>query len=682
MSPHLIAIVKAGTGRLAIIVCLFLALAGEVGDSSLFGSPRTSQQAADPNRQDRPTFRSDVRLIDVDVRVLDREGRFVKGLTIDDFEVWEDSKPQAIAAFSFTDLPVEPAAATANPPSEPEPDVATNNTREGRLYVLLMDAPSTAGPGGLRQGLTYDAYVKQFASQFIREALAPGDIAAVVHVNGTFRDGQPFTSDQRLLMGAVDRYGLGLSGATPELSVSEKVARNHATYTAIQDISQRLGAISGRRKTILWIGGQIEFDPATVACAFARVPPPECVARYAPGLLSAYRDAMSVATRNNVTIHPIDPSGLTTELGETELRRTSALRMVAEDTGGIAVVGTNNIAPQFQAIVRDTSTYYVLGYVPAATYRDGKFHDVRVRVKRPGLTVRARRGYYAPAPDATAPNGSPLPDGVSTAARDALRAPISMRGLAIDLFNAPFKSDGENASVVVGGQITGDLRLNAGDRVALSYQVFTPEGQVHTGGYKVFTLDLQPKTRAEVEEAGLQFVDRITLPPGRYELRLVADQPDGAIGSLVTTLVVPAFDDALSLSGVLLAAASRAEHPTLREDEDLRAALGGTPTALRTFTRGDVLTAFAEVYVREPASLGDVTVTGRLSTAAGEEVKQELAGLSPREPPGPAPGARAGATIEMSLSDVPPGRYVLTVEAKSARDNTRVERRIPVRVEE
>jgi len=170
------------------------------------------------------------------------------------------------------------------------------------------------------------------------------------------------------------------------------VSRNLNTYRAIQDLSERLGAMSGRRKAILWVGGQLQFNPVSGPCA---QPDPRnlcAIPRSAGALLAAYRDAIGAATRNNVAIYPIDPSGMTTELGLGELERMAALRTVAEDTGGIAVVGTNNIAAQYQAIVRDTSTYYVIGYAPATAYRDGKFHAIQVRLKRPGLTVRARKG--------------------------------------------------------------------------------------------------------------------------------------------------------------------------------------------------------------------------------------------------------------------------------------------------
>ena len=75
---------------------------------------------------------------------------------------------------------------------------------------------------------------------------------------------------------------------------------------------------------------------------------------------------------------------------------SARLRTFSEATGGIATVGTNDFAGGFKRIVEDNSAYYVLGYHPAELKQDGKFHEISVKVKRPGVQVRARKGYYAP----------------------------------------------------------------------------------------------------------------------------------------------------------------------------------------------------------------------------------------------------------------------------------------------
>src|SRR5678816_4686940 len=82
--------------------------------------------------------------------------------------------------------------------------------------------------------------------------------------------------------------------------------------------------------------------------------------------------------------------------GTKRLDLQGALRVVAEDTGGEAIVNTNDFVKGFARIVRDNSTYYLLGYSPRTEHVDGRFHSITVRVKRSGVSVRARRGYLAP----------------------------------------------------------------------------------------------------------------------------------------------------------------------------------------------------------------------------------------------------------------------------------------------
>ena len=73
-----------------------------------------------------------------------------------------------------------------------------------------------------------------------------------------------------------------------------------------------------------------------------------------------------------------------------------SLRVLSDETGGFAVVNTNDIAGAFERLVEENSSYYVLGYYPSNDRRDGRFRKIEVRVNKPGLTVRARRGYVAP----------------------------------------------------------------------------------------------------------------------------------------------------------------------------------------------------------------------------------------------------------------------------------------------
>jgi VWFA-related protein len=627
--------------------------------------------------QSAPTFRTGVRVIDLDVFVTDKDGKFVGNLTKDDFEIVEDGRQQEIQSFSYIDLPLPAAVpATANGAPRPEPDVLTNTTPQDRIYVIVMDSPSTQRPPGEHvTGLAYSVLAKRVAAQFIKESLGPGDQVAVVHTQGTFTDSQTFTSNRQLLLASIDRYGRGQSGDIDNLSAPEQVARHLASFKALQDVAERLGAIGGRRKAIVWLGAQLLYAIPTCDSPTCRT-----IRGAYPNILTAYRDAIGAANRNNVAIYAVDPSGLQAELGETELDRRAGLMVVAEDTGGQSLVNTNNFAGGFQSIVRDNSTYYILGYSPATEYRDGKFHDVRVRVKKPGLTVRARKGYFAPSSDTRAASLPPLPAGVTEAARSALRMPISVNGLQLELFAAPLKGTGSVASIVVGGRVTGELALTPRSQIALSYQVFTKDNKVQAGEYKVLMLDLREMNRERAAENGLSFVERLSLPPGSYELRFVVDQPGGNVGSVNVSLAVPTFDEPLALSGILLGALSASDTVTLRADPELRSALGADPTTVRRFPAGDLLAALVEVYSNDARVTGDdLQVKAIVTTAAGVRVSTEAATATPG-----ASGRSIGRWAfkgEIGLGDLQPGDYVLTMEAVSRRrPNQPVRRQIPFTV--
>ena len=120
------------------------------------------------------------------------------------------------------------------------------------------------------------------------------------------------------------------------------------------------------------------------------------------------RDVWDLANKNNVAIYAVDPRGLPTsefdlsqpavslEVDRQYLNATmDTLRVLAEQTDGRAIVNRNDLAAGMRQIVRDTSAYYLLGYNSTQAPSDGKFHEIKVRVKRSGVQVRARRGYWA-----------------------------------------------------------------------------------------------------------------------------------------------------------------------------------------------------------------------------------------------------------------------------------------------
>src|SRR5262245_871462 len=597
-----------------------------------------------------PTFRAEVQYVEIDADVTDPQGRFVRGLTRFDFQLFEDGMQQDLVEFRLVDLPVEAPLPPLDSDRAPvEPDVTTN-IGEGRMYVFLLDKPY--GAGNIGNDVINS---RNWARRFIEGSLRPNDIAAVVHVQGNIRDGQPFTSNRRLLEASVDTSNFDAT-ATAGAGPDEQALAIRNTFQAIQDISERLGPVTGRRKTILWINGSAPFDPSDISGDAARQ----------GSVAFMQRDAIRAATRNNVAIYAIDPAGLTTSQGAGELKRAGALRAIAEETGGEAIVGTNNPGPAIERIVSRSSTYYLLGYYPSIDHRDGKFHNVSVKTRRPGLTVRAKRGYYAPTAEAagTAARPRSLLDGLSVGGREAIRSPAPVRGLEVQLSAAPFKGTKNAASVLIAVQFGGrSLRLGANDQVEISYQPIDRQGKLEKGFRKVFTLNLRPNSRTTAERTGLRFVDRLELPPGRHELRLAAHQPTGGTGSVVAQIEVPDFTkEPLMLSGVVLASRNAAAPQLLLSDPKVTKGLRLDPTAVRRFTRDDELTAFAESYVNGPGSAADVEVTYTISSEAGV-VYHTVPGSKVVN----GEAGRAGYNAKLPLSALEPGNYVITARAMTPR---------------
>jgi VWFA-related protein len=378
-------------------------------------------QAPAPGSLDQPVFRAEITFIEVDVFVTDRNGAFVRDLSKDDFEVLQDGQPRDVTSFAFVDLPLPERrpglAAIADSPR------STGNPGDGRVYALLLDSPMVIGP---TRGTENEAIrrIQRVATQFLDEAFTEDDRMSVVHVQSSGTPVQDLTSSRPHLRSAIGALGTLIQPASMQLLGRQLQVRATLNgYRALEETAERLGAIDGRRKAILWVGGRASFNPGDMGNDAAEM----------SAIMFAHRDAVRAAARNNVAIYPIDPDGLNTSTGARELNRVGGLREVANDTGGIALLNTNNFSGGFERIVRDNSTYYLLGFYPEIDQRDGRFHEITVRVNRPGVNVRARRGFFAP--EGRAPVIDTAPRSPTALAVDALgnmnfREPLLLRTAA------------------------------------------------------------------------------------------------------------------------------------------------------------------------------------------------------------------------------------------------------------
>ena len=583
--------------------------------------------ASRPPQDQPPTFRAGVQYIEIDVRVTDSDGRFVRGLTKDDFVLLEDGKPQTISTSTFVDLERE-SPVTRHVPGTLEPDVATN-AGGGRMWVMLL--------GG------YAQRARLVARRFVEEALGPNDEVAVVLVNGNMSSAQGFTRKRQLLLASIDR----LQSDSPEEFVGDPVVR---AFQVLEELCVRLGRIGGSRKAVLY------FDPPGL---FIDTSP------RGPQRMFAQRDALRAATRNNVAIYVVSTSGLGTEMGLEALSAMGGQRLLAEETGGDAIVNSNNFEDGYQRFVRETNKYYLLGYTPSVEHRDDRFHQLAVRVNRPGVTVRARQGYYAAKADAAESGGKPEPNApdLSADAQDALRLPLSMNGLTIDLATAPFRGVNGRGSVLLSARVRGDaLVLGAGELMEVGFRATTTEGKTTPGAFHVIKLDLTERSREAAQSSGLQFVDWMSLPAGRHQVRFVVHQPNGKTGMVVGDVDVPDFKATVSMSGVVLASSRLSAQPPLKMDEPLRKILGAHPTAERTFARSDTVTAYAELYTNGRPDATSATIAPATQLNRSRPVDVALSFLDQ---------SRFGALARLPVRELQVGDYVLTFDTRVGRQSAR-----------
>ncbi len=669
------------------------------------GQAQTRQTPQAPPATPIPpvTFRTEINYVEVDATVLDRNGNVVRGLTRDDFELLEEGRPQEIALFSFVDLPVERPEQPLFTNRPIEPDVLTNERPfDGRLYVMVLDDLHTAP---LRSMM-----VRAAAREFIRNHLGANDRAAVVHISGRADAAQEFTSNKRLLTEAVDKFmGQKLRSAVlnaieeerqtrgirrEDEAIRDPEAQQRAYYArsmlgSLRSLAQWLDGIRGRRKSIVLFSEGIDYDIYDVFNNSE-----------ATTIREAASEAVAAATRSNVTIYSVDPRGLSAlgsdiidisslpedpnlrmnetgpVLGPTglfdELRiAQDSLRTLSEETGGFAVVNQNDYGTAFGRLVKDNSSYYVLGYYPTNPRRDGRFRKLEVKVKRPGLEVRARKGYVAPKGDTpAAATTTEAREGTSEALRTLLNSPLPESGLPMALAVAPFKGADNKASVLLTVQLAGNrFRFTEKDGaflddLELSMIAVDQKGKVEGGDRSTVELKLRPESRQLVERAGFRVLRRIDLPPGRYQVRLAGRTANaGAAGSVHYDLEVPDFGkQPFSMSGLVLASAHASIVRTAQPDEQLKDVLPGPPTTMRDFLVTDTIAVLAEVYDNERRPHGvDIAATltsdeGRVVFKTEEERRSEE-----------LQGARGGFVFQtqVPLKEIPPGRYLLRVEARS-----------------
>jgi VWFA-related protein len=631
----------------------------------------------------KPTFRAGVDVVQVDVSVLDKDRKPVRGLTAADFTVLEDGKPRPVAAFVPVDLPEpERVPAGAEWLRDVGPDVSTNAVRpEGRLVVIMFDWSIRFVDQELARRIAVAAV----------DQLGPGDLASVVFTSGFANAGTPqnFTADRSRLLAAINRPFAAAIQNPPKGSPfhdprndNDVMLDDPEGYEAgdcycrmcvpdtIGRIADTVREVRGRRKVLLFIGTYVrlyeslqgpttrlgpEFRPGRAGLPVVH-----------PGVCSAYlktaREKMERATSlANLTIHAVDPVGMETAWNSPmggsligQMDRRDDLTALADTTGGRTVLNTNAPEALIPAIIEESGSYYLVAFAPADPGGKGKFHKIEVKVNRPGVSVRTTGGYYSG--ESRARGGSPASnsDGAANAFEGVLPRTDVPLGVAVAPFALPGKDDSAIA-VVLSVEPRGDSRASAGKiPVRVLAAAFDRSGRsVHS---EEQTVAIAPRIGA----AGVPYevLSRLTVKPGRYEVRVALEDGDRR-GSVYTFVDVPEFTrQPLSLSGIAVAASpARAAAPP----DAFAGLLPIVPTAQRQFGKSDTATAFVRVYQRRKDAGGPVNVTARVIDASARPVFEDAATLPAERF---SSDRAADYRLQLPVERLAAGEYLLTIDAK------------------
>jgi VWFA-related protein len=334
--------------------------------------------AQQPAQQPPPTFRSDVALITSDVVVRDRRGQFQANLSKDDFELFEDGVKQQLASFVLVhggrvyQTPGATQSAVREgivvPASQPRNDAA------GRIFIFVVD--------DLHLNSRDTPRLRMLFRQITKELVHAGDLFGIVST-GTSSIAIDLTYDQTRLEEAANKInGSSLTpteilqqSATGTGQVPQEVMhRANVAFSTLYDMLNNLQQTQHRRKAVVLISNGYDFDPFATTRAANTDPAFNRGSQFNDAdLTGQLAELTRQANRANATIYTVDPRGLLAgqdidqTVNEVEwathLRKQhDSLRVIADLTGGIAIVNTNNLTKALQQIDAATSDYYVLGY--------------------------------------------------------------------------------------------------------------------------------------------------------------------------------------------------------------------------------------------------------------------------------------------------------------------------------
>lgn len=597
------------------IVALAIAFASAGDSGALTRSPEADPATARPVR--------------LDVIATDTRGRIVETLTAADFEVLEEDALQSIDDARFIGADPggagDPLVAIVSDADE-RAEAARANTR---LVAIFLDEYHVSA--------AHTERVRMALARFVAESLAPQDLLVVMRpLDSLFTI--RLTRDRDRILGAIETFSGRQGDYTPRNSYERiyfagtppriEQLRAQVTTSALNALAIHVGNLnSDARKTLIIVSEGV----------------PRVDRRRGLEALPTLETVTRSANRYNVSVYPVDPrdsrAGHSLEAGAAAAAEDEPLRTLAASTNGQAIVNVSGLGDAMRPIASDASAYYLLRYTTTRT-ADGKFHGVQVRVRKPGITVRTRQGYWA------------LPS--DEALRAALlrpRAPVVLeppRRISPFIrpwFGATRGANGQTRVTFVwepAARVPGTkqpaaarvvLKALAADGTALFEGLVLPTGPLRPDALN------EPRARAEFDA-----------PPGSVRLRMsIEDAAEQTIDSDVRDINVRDLS-----ASVALGTPEVFRGRTARDFRAL-AAIDAVPVSSREFSRTERLRIRVPVYAPAGAS---VAVAARLLNRKGQGIRT----LATQ----PIAARSTVSEIDLPLAGFATGDYRIEIVAKTS----------------
>jgi VWFA-related protein len=676
-----------------------------------------------------PTFPAQVEQVIVDVVITDKKGVPIRGLTREDLTVTEDGVPQTIASFEAVQVPDKPSAA---PP--PPPLISVNTApdeRRGRTFVILYDDMNIT-PWRAKQA-------KAAVASFLEKGTREGDRVTLISTAGGTWWTARMEAGRAKLLDMVKRFdGRLIPDTSPERmsdyeamrinvyhdpTVIDRVQRRYETYGVTAAMNRNSGGstssstglgtedpyVTGRASDVYYQAvtrlrttlDSLERALNGLGTAKGR----KSVILVSEGFIhdlnvDEFKRVNEASRRANAAVYFLNARGLegmpaymTAEFGPAlpdqdvgfafaeTLDAVAGADEVASDSGGFTVRNTNDLAGGIQKIAAETEAYYLLGYIPTNTARDGKFRKIQVKLANPkGREIRARKGYYAP--NDTGRTAMAPKKGVDPVLQAALDSPWADDGIPLRMthYIGDERTLGK-AAVLVSTEIDIrglDFEEKEGRSIA-DLQFLLVVAHRETGEFFRYdqgvSMKLLPSTRERLNRFWYPIVRDFELKSGDYQAKIVVrDNRSRRVGTVIHEFDVPP-------PGEL-----RVSTPVLSDTMAPSPASEGTPggrlavLARREFAEGSALFCQFEVFgAKRDEKTGMPHVThGYVVNRADGTV------LTATQPSLISPTSLGQVTrmFGFRLTDTPPGDYEIVMSLRDDVAGQSIELKEPFKVVE